>query len=659
MSNVKEVVPNSLAMIKTAAALVLLASCSASTPPPPLFVDATLRSGITADVGMTYGAAWGDYDGDGLPDLYVTNHLNDAQLYRNLGTGYFADVTAEVFAKEEIGGDKHGAAWADFDNDGDSDLVQLAGARRGVGTEPKRLFRNSGNHLQDVAKSLGVDNPYGRTRMPLWLDLNLDGRLDLFHGAERRFDSLVPPFVFLQEGDRFEPDNNALPFTTDSVPFCIVTALWEHVYPAVVCRAMSPNQASQCFDTSSLPAKTCNLLPKTAFNDIAAGDFDNDGAIDLFLTRSNPPGTVALGKPGSNVIVADIVVEPGEDSAKASVRVQTAAEVRFEVTSAWPHQALSPQSICLGEQGWHPNALQFSLSVATAGIAGISSAGPGPETQVRIGLIAPTTWQIDVLAAASEQVSSPKKQHQVALKIIGSQPLTNSEIVGHTLPNEAAPARLLMNRDGKLVEASEKRGINDVLVAGVSVVSGDFDNDMDLDLFVLASGLVSNHKNVLLRNRGDGYFEVDPTAGGASGPLAGVGDSVTTVDYNTDGFLDLFVANGGSMGRSLGVPSASGGYRLYRNLGNANHWLQLDLEGTQTNRNGIGARVEVTAGGITQVRFQEGGIHRRSQNHSRLHFGLGTHSQVQSIRIYWPSGTTQILQTIAADQILRITEPST
>lgn len=112
------------------------------------------------------------------------------------------------------------------------------------------------------------------------------------------------------------------------------------------------------------------------------------------------------------------------------------------------------------------------------------------------------------------------------------------------------------------------------------------------------------------------------------------------------------------MGRSLGMPSEGGGYRLYRNLCNTgNHWLEIDLEGTASNRDGIGARVRVTAAGVTQTRMQDGGIHHRGQNHSRLHFGLAKNPRVEKINIQWPSGVVQELTDVGVDQIMRIKEP--
>jgi len=66
--------------------------------------------------------------------------------------------------------------------------------------------------------------------------------------------------------------------------------------------------------------------------------------------------------------------------------------------------------------------------------------------------------------------------------------------------------------------------------------------------------------------------------------------------------------------------------------------------------------VRVTAGGVTQMRLQDGGVHHRSQNHSRLHVGLGGNTTIDKITVHWPSGTVQELSGIKADQVLHIKE---
>ena len=651
--------PLSMALL-VGAALSLPTGCSSPEKPVKVFEDVTLASGLGEYVGMTHGVAWGDFDGDGLPDLYVTNHLNEAKLLRNLGKGGFANVTREFFSAGDMGGDKHGAAWADFDNDGRLDLVQLTGAKEGVGSEPKRLFLNRGTKFDEVAESAGVSNPYGRTRMPLWVDLDRDGRLDLFQGADVRFDARLPPFAFVQQGGRFTEAPDALKFASKSVPFCILTELNNNAHSELVCRVMGKgiNRTAQVFDISTLPARELDLLPVTAFEDIAAGDFDNDGSIDLFLARKNPAGSVAFGWPGSNEIIADVLINAADVGKPVGFSFRSAGQISFRVASVHPAGALTAEGVHIGQQGWHPDGLSFTLSPETVKVVGTAAYQPGAQAGLYVGLTAPDKWQVFVSAARDTASGGKARHHQIAVKVISSQPISELKAIGEPAQAEEAPQRLLMNRGGKLIEESDKRGVNKKTIAAVNVVAGDFNNDMYLDLFVVASGDIGKQENLLLLNRGDGHFDVVHAAGGAAGPRTGVGDSVTAVDFDNDGFLDLLVATGGSMGRSLGLPSEGGAYHLYRNLGNANHWLEIDLEGTASNRDGIGARVNVTAGGVTQVRIQDGGIHNRGQNHSRLHFGLANNTRVEKISIHWPSGTVQELSSIAVDRIMRIKEPA-
>ncbi len=630
--------------------------CSRQEVPATLFKDITSASGLGEYAGMTHGAAWGDFDGDGLPDLYVTNHLSDAKLYRNLGKGRFADVTREIFKPSDLGGDKHGAAWADFNNDGHQDLVQLTGANRGVGTEPKRLFMNRDNKFEDVAAAVGVSNPYGRTRMPLWYDFNRDGWLDLFQGAESRFDSMEPPYIFLQQDGKFIASTDAMKFASKSPKFCIITELNNNGHPDLACRVSSHNRASQVFDTAKMPAREVDLLPQTAYEDIAAGDFNNDGFVDLYLARKNPPGPIAFGQTGSNEVIADVRSDQANLRKPTGFTFNSSGQLTFRVSPAWPANALSFDRIYLGKQGAHPGDFKFNLSPKTPGIAGMAANTPGSQAGVYIGMTAPGQWEVRVTAPREIlEVNKPKYQ-QIAVKITSSEAITELAAIGDPVKAEEAPGRLFMNRGGKLVEESDKRGINERAVAGTNVVAGDFDNDMDVDLFVLASGDIGKQENLLLLNRGDGHFDVVSKAGGAAGSLFGVGDSVTMADFDGDGFLDLFTATGGSMGRSLGLPSENGTYRLYRNVGNGNHWIKIDLEGTSSNRDGIGAVVRVSVDGVTQMRVQDGGVHERGQNHQRLHFGLAKHTQIDEIEVRWPSGVVQKLRNVKANQIMRVRE---
>ena len=210
---------------------------------------------------------------------------------------------------------------------------------------------------------------------------------------------------------------------------------------------------------------------------------------------------------------------------------------------------------------------------------------------------------------------------------------------------------LLSNNGNTLVDVTAGSGISNALGDSESVVVGDFDNDMDVDIYIVKDGVGTNAPNVLYDNQGDGTFVALPNANGAAGTSQGNADTVTVADYNRDGFLDLFTTNGeGPRSGPLG-PS-----QLFQNQGNQNNWIQLSLEGTISNRDAIGARVFLTAGGVTQLREQSGGVHKFSQNSSRVHFGLGDNTIIDQIRIEWPSGIEQIFSDIPVNQILQIQE---
>jgi hypothetical protein len=97
--------------------------------------------------------------------------------------------------------------------------------------------------------------------------------------------------------------------------------------------------------------------------------------------------------------------------------------------------------------------------------------------------------------------------------------------------------------------------------------------------------------------------------------------------------------------------------QLLRNDGgNRNHWLSLRLAGTRSNRDGIGAKITVKAGGVTQVSEMKGGSSYQSAHDPRLHFGLGNAAKIDSLRVEWPSGTVETFTDIQADRFFRIEE---
>ena len=127
---------------------------------------------------------------------------------------------------------------------------------------------------------------------------------------------------------------------------------------------------------------------------------------------------------------------------------------------------------------------------------------------------------------------------------------------------------------------------------------------------------------------------------------------MVSADYDLDGRLDFLVANGMNLRPQQ---RNNGPYQLFRNTSPVRNWIEIDLVGTSSNRDGIGAKVFATAGGVTQVREQNEGYHRWSQNQRRLHFGLANNTTV-NLTVEWPSGASDTYNNVAAGHIYIATE---
>jgi hypothetical protein len=151
-------------------------------------------------------------------------------------------------------------------------------------------------------------------------------------------------------------------------------------------------------------------------------------------------------------------------------------------------------------------------------------------------------------------------------------------------------------------------------------------------------------RRTLYRNLGNGKF-ADVSAQSGPGILAEhTGRGCAVGDLDNDGSLEIVVNNIDS------TPS------LLRNRKSATNWLIVKLTGTKSNRSAIGARVTLEAGGRTQIDEVMSGSSYYSQNDLRLHFGLGKSARVDKLTVRWPSGGSESLTDVAANQLIRIVE---
>jgi hypothetical protein len=282
--------------------------------------------------------------------------------------------------------------------------------------------------------------------------------------------------------------------------------------------------------------------------------------------------------------------------------------------------------------------------------------------------------------------------------------------------NDTVPAFLFMNnRNGTFTESAFERAVayteNGAAVSGMGADARDVDNDGMPDIFETA---LANETFPLFRNTGGGAFEDATTRSGvglATRARAGWGNGI--VDLNNDGWKDLFAACGDVMdpagafrervpmanavivnlgngrfvdgsaqagpafarkavhrGAAFGdidndgridavVTALDGPLELWRNVSSpAQHWLMVEVVGTKSTRDGAGAKITIVTAGGTQHSHVNTAVGYGSASDRRVHFGLGAETRVTEVKVVWPSGKTQVLKDVPADQVLRVREPN-
>lgn len=509
----------------------------------PRFEDVAQQAGIvlrhTGDPregspAVGTGVAWGDFDGDGRLDLYVTDHMGPCHLYRSNGDGTFTDV-AESAGVAHPGMHATSATFVDFDNDGRPDLYV------GVAHGPNRLFRNNGDGtFADVTERSGLGDE-GRTMSTAWSDYDGDGYLDVF----------VANY----------PDE-PVTFDAHSTPQMNTRTVMQLPHPT---NHLFHNNGDGTFtDVSHL----LDISATWGFGFSAVWfDYNRDGRPDLYA-------------------------------------VYDFGNIR-QPNTLWRNDGPGPD-------GWRFTQVQHRMGVDT---------------------------RANPMGVASGDYDND-----------GWLDLAVTDIGPNYLYRNTGGQRFREVAQGARV-AHATNDVNNMLDPSMTwgVSFADFNNDGWLDLYLVAGAMDYQNvpqPNALYMNDHTGRFIDVSDASGANDP--GQGRSVAVGDFDGDGYLDMIVAN-------YGQPPL-----LYRNLsrGLGNRWLRLELEGTQSNRDAVGARVTVHARGLRpQVREVQIGQGLGSCNERALHFGLGSVSRVDRVEIHWPSGRRQVLHAVDSNQTLHIAEP--
>lgn len=446
-----------------------------------------------------------------------------------------------------------------------------------------------------------------------------------------------------------------------------------------------------------------HLLPADPGYSMGAAtiDHDDDGDLDLYVANFRE---VPNGFNGINSVSTTFYVNNGDGSFTSAVPDGLVTENRF----GWPDSQWGMAVAVADVDGdadldlFRGNYAQYRM---TDGMPpGLQVTVPDTNSlYLNDGFGSFTSVSVDGVT------TTPGRTFGANLADLNGDMLPDLYVANDENPNEV----YLNNGDGNFTDFSAASGAADPRGSMCSEAA-DFDNDGDLDLYM---SHYENEYNGYYLNDGAATFTEASQLGDLSHSYEILGWGCPAIDIENDGDLDLFVANGHMLPIGGQFPGGDNGYELpnflfrntlaesgthgwedvsgaagpglldrfvtsgavaadldldgaqeivavnnndapvslYKNVGAAGHWLQVELRGTASNSHGIGAKVVVEAGALTLTRQMITGNSLASGSAAPLHFGIGDHHGTVEVTVTWPSGLVQA-HTVPVDMPVRVVE---
>ncbi|MCF7800795.1 MAG: VCBS repeat-containing protein, partial [Candidatus Marinimicrobia bacterium] len=466
---------------------------------------------IVNDGGNSYDAAWADYDLDGDVDLLVVNDNQANFLYRNQGNGTFARVTNTVLT--DFGG--YRVSWADFDADSYPDVL----VQQHSGTNANRLFRNNGNgSFTQIVAGILPNATYGN---PFWGDFDNDGDLDLFLAREGTSE------LYRNDGGNFTSVMTTAELTSNSAAWAdFDNDGWLDLYVA----NNGTNSYYHNNGDGSFSAITAGEFVTNSDNSFAvsATDADGDGALDLFVSNySSQNNQLYMNDGNANHWFAVDLVGELDNTAGLTATIQLKAGDTWQTRHVLPTDGA-------------PLQCHFGLGSETV-VDSIIVDWPQGSPQVVTNLAADQTITItqeDETPSSVKLVDDPTLSTNYNGYAVAWGDYDNDGYPDLFVPTYNDVDRLYHNNGDGTFSQITTGALVTTATRALDADWGDYNNDGYLDLFVAQT---DNWNNSLYRNNGDGTFTAVTEGNIVSS--AAYSQGASWWDFDRDGDLDLHVAN--------------------------------------------------------------------------------------------------------------------
>ena len=398
--------------------------------------------------------------------------------------------------------------------------------------------------------------------------------------------------------------------------------------------------------TFSDVTKEANVGSSSWSSSCAFADIDKDGDLDLFVVNYVDFGVANNKYCGSHVKGLRSYCHPNVYRGLPNVLYRNNGNGTFtDITKEAGVYTLAGKGLGVAF-GDYDNDGWPDIYVANDSVLNFLYRNQGNGTFVEVGLTAGVAVDENGLPEAGMGTDWGDFNNDGLLDLY----VTNLNLEMHTLHKNSG--------GGLFRDVTLQTGIGEPSLAfvGFGTAFLDYDNDGNLDVVSANGHILDNvgmssenttyaQRKLLFHNSGNSTFkEVGLSAGPGFG-LEKVGRGLAVGDIDNDGDLDLLVNNCNQTADLLRNVSSTG-----------NNWLLIKTVGTRSNRDGIGTRLVLKAGELTQIREVKAGSSYQSQNDLRVHFGLGKASRVDRLELRWPSGTVDVLENIKTNQLLTVRE---